>query len=242
MSDTVTNADAIAAWSTLPDHLIGGFGEEGDLVRKHMLNPAIFTLLGDIRDMVILDAGCGQGYLARLLSRQGAHVTGLEPADALVAYAQKREQDEALGITYIQADLSSWTPIPNTFDHVIANMVLMDILDYLPALANCVTALKPAGRLILSILHPCFEESGAAWKDKRYVATSDYFEEKLIKQSYGHFIHRSLSSYLNAIIHTGCTIREVREPQLDYTVAMEHDAERYWSVPGYLVIAAVKNA
>ena len=77
-----TNADVIQAWSEYPEHLIEGFGEEGDLIRQYLLNPTIFALLGgDARGKRILDTGCGQGYLCRLLARRGARVTGVEPAD-----------------------------------------------------------------------------------------------------------------------------------------------------------------
>ncbi len=34
-----TNTDVIAAWSHYPEHLIEGFGEEGDLIRHYLLNP-----------------------------------------------------------------------------------------------------------------------------------------------------------------------------------------------------------
>ena len=36
-------------------------------------------------------------------------------------------------------------------------------------------------------------------------------------------------------------IEQVLEPQLDPAVAARHHAERYASVPGYLVIAATKS-
>ena len=98
-----TNADVIAAWSHYPEHLIEG---EGDLVRQYLLNPTIFSLLGEVRGKRILDAGCGQGYLCRLLARKGASVTGVEPAEALIRYALRREERDQLGIEYVQADLS----------------------------------------------------------------------------------------------------------------------------------------
>jgi len=160
----LTNADIINAYTNVPQYVIEGFGDEGDLTRQYLLNPALFELLGDVRSTPILDAGCGQGYLARLLARRGARVTGLEPSNGFYRYAVQREQTEQLGIQYVQADLSTWIPPASTFQAVIANMVLMDIPDYEPALRNCVLALQPAGKLIVSILHPCFEESGAAWK------------------------------------------------------------------------------
>ena len=54
----------------------------------------------------------------------GARVTGLEPSNGFYRYALHREQTEQLGIQYVQADLSIWTPPASTFQTVIANMVL----------------------------------------------------------------------------------------------------------------------
>lgn len=237
-----TNADVIAAWSHYPEHLIEGFGEEGDLVRQYLLNPTIFTLLGEVRGKRLLDAGCGQGYLCRLLARKGARVTGVEPAEAFIRYARRREEDDRFGIEYVQADLSAWTPPPDLFDAVIANMVLMDIPDYEPALSNCVAALGGEGKLIVSLLHPCFEEAGSAWREKGYVEIRDYFRERAVKQDYGYFIHRPLSTYLNSIIRAGCLLQRILEPQLEHRLAHFHHAERYWLVPGYIVIFATRLA
>jgi hypothetical protein len=94
---------------------------------------------------------------------------------------------------------------------------------------------------IISILHPCFEEPGSAWKEQGYVAVRDYFEERAIKQTYGHFIHRPLSTYLNSVIRAGCALQQVIEPRLEHTIAVQHGAERYASVPGYLVLFATKQ-
>ena len=235
-----TNAEVIAAWSHYPEHLIEGFGEEGDLVRQYLLNPTIFSLLGEVRGKRILDAGCGQGYLCRLLARKGARMTGVEPVEAFIGYARRREEGDQLGIEYVQADLSTWTPPLDPFDAVIANMVLMDIPDYEPALKNCVAALASQGGLIVSLLHPCFEEARSAWKGKGYVEVRDYFRERAVKQDVGYFIHRPLSSYLNSIIQAGCLLQRVIEPQLGQTVAQLHQAERYWLVPGYIVIFATR--
>jgi 2-polyprenyl-3-methyl-5-hydroxy-6-metoxy-1,4-benzoquinol methylase len=237
----LTNEDAIQAWSSMPRQIMENFGDEGDFIRQHLLNPAIFSLLGDVTDKTVLDAGCGQGYLSRLLTRKGAIVTGIEPATQGYTYALQREQTESLGITYLQEDLSAWKPVLNTFDYVIANMVFMDIPDYLSALYNCIAALKNNGKLIFSLLHPCFEEPGSEWQKKGYVEVRDYCQERVVKQTYGHFIHRPLSTYLNSVIQAGCTIQNVIEPQLDRNIAQQHHTERYWHVPGYIVICAMKS-
>jgi len=237
----ITNAQAIEAWSNIPPELLKQFGDEGDFARQHLLNPAIFTLLGDVEGKTILDAGCGQGYLVRLLARRGAIVTGVEPANSLYMYAFQREQAERLGITYIQADLSSLDVLQCTFDYVIANMVFMDIPDYQAAMHNCIASLKSNGRLIFSILHPCFEESGSEWLKKGYVEVREYFQERALKQKVSHFFHRPLSAYINLIIQEDCNIQSMIEPQLDAEVARNYGNDRDVHVPSFLVIEAIKS-
>ena len=69
----------------------------------------------------------------------------------------------------------------------------------------------------------------------------DYFEERAIAQTYGSFIHRTLSFYLNSVVRAGCVIEQVCEPQLEPAIAARYSAERYAAVPGYLVICATKR-
>jgi 2-polyprenyl-3-methyl-5-hydroxy-6-metoxy-1,4-benzoquinol methylase len=92
----VPNDAVIEAWSRRAHP--PGFSEEGDFARIHLLNPALFSLLGDVRGQRVLDAGCGQGYLARILTHRGASVTGIGPAEGLVRYAIERDRIDGLGI------------------------------------------------------------------------------------------------------------------------------------------------
>jgi len=69
----MTNQEVIDQWADAVDH-IDDFGDEGDFARQHLLNPVIFALLGPVDGKRVLDAGCGQGYLSRLLAKQGAIV------------------------------------------------------------------------------------------------------------------------------------------------------------------------
>lgn len=227
---SITNDQNIQAWTSIPDERIEKFGDYGDFSRQHILNPALFSLLGEVKSRHLLDAGSGTGYLSRLLAKQGAHVTGIEPAEKLYTYAVAREQKEQLGITYIKQDLSIWKPRPNTFDIVVSNMVFMDILDYKPAIKNCITSLKHNGALIFSISHPCFEEGG----DR-----DEYFEEYAVEQFTGHFFHRTLSSYIDFLIENGCAIEKFLEPQLSEKIAKDNPFhERGAHVPFFLVIKA----
>lgn len=239
--EKITNAQAIAGWNAKYETQ-EAWGPEGDFGRQHLLNPAIFRLLGLIAGKRILDAGCGQGYLSRLLAGRGALVTGIEPAANALAFALREEQMEPKGITYRRADLSTLDDLRDSFDAAIANMVLMDIPDYRSAMRNCIAALKPGGSFIFSLQHPCFEEPSAEWPAKRYVAVHEYLDEFTREQGPGTYLfHRPLSHYLNLMVSLGCALREIVEPRLSPELAAGdpiHDRNAH--VPSYVVIHAAR--
>ncbi len=241
--DKITNAQAIEGW-TAKYETQEPWGPQGDFGREHLLNPAIFRLLGSVAGKRILDVGCGQGYLCRLLADRGALVTGVEPAATALAFALREEQTAPKGITYRQADLSALDDLRDRFDAVVANMVLMDIPDYQSAMRNCVGALKPGRSFIFSLQHPCFEEPSAEWPAKRYVAVHEYLDEFTREQQRPgtYLFHRPLSYYLNQMVSLGCALREIVEPRLNPEVAAAdpiHD--RNVHVPSYVVIHATKT-
>ena len=91
----LTNTAAIDAWSNVSPEAVASFGDEGDFTRKYLLNSAIFEFAGDVAGKSVLDAGCGQGYLCRLLAKQGAVVTGVEPSDPWYTYARPTRASRA---------------------------------------------------------------------------------------------------------------------------------------------------
>jgi SAM-dependent methyltransferase len=236
----ISNADAIRHWSAVPRAFAEEFGDQGDVARQHLLTPALLQLLGDVEGKAILDAGCGQGYLARLLAKRGAQVTGIEPATPFMHYAVEREQVEPLGIRYIQTDLTTFSDSTQVFDIVVANMVLMDIPDYHAALDACFTHLRPGGEFVCSLTHPCFEESDSDYHAKGYVAVREYFEEYAIPQRWGYRFHRPLSHYLNALIQRGGSLQAAIEPRLD-AVQAGTAGERNLHVPGFIVFHVMKG-
>ncbi len=203
---------------------------EGDFVKRHLLNPVVLRLLGDVRGRRILDAGAGQGYFSRMLAARGAHVVALEPARTLREYAAERERAEPQGVELIDADLTS-VRLAARFDAVVANMVFLAIPDWTAALHTCVGALAPGGRLVFSIEHPCLAPG-----------TGSYFAERMLPRRYAPDFHRPLSTYLNAVIKAGCRVEEVVEPALDPALVPDGPGEAAALVdtPGYLVVAAAK--
>ena len=228
----------IASWNRAADEL-SQFGDEGDFARRYLLNPTIFALAGTISSRRILDAGCGGGYLSRMLALRGGLVTGVEPAQRLYDYCVERERREPLGISYLMSDLVDLRLPSDSFDLVIANMVLMDIPCYQDALGALVQLIRPGGEIIITLSHPCFEQSGALWPATRSVETQEYFAELERPQRFGALFHRPLSAYVNRFIDEGLALQRMIEPCLPEGVTLDGN-DRDTHVPSFIALHARK--
>lgn len=229
----------IAAWSEAADEL-QTFGAEGDFARQYLLNPTIFALAGALKGKRILDAGCGEGYLSRMLAKRGALVTGVEPATRLYELCAQYERREPLGIDYINCDLIDLALPERQFDLVIANMVLLDIPDYQAAIHMLATMTRPDGYVIITLLHPCFEESGASWLQKRAVQIDEYFAFYERTQRFGVFYHRPLSAYVNLLLAEGLALRRMIEPRLPDGITSDGN-DRDAHVPSFIALYAQRE-
>ena len=161
----------------------------------------LLNLLGDIDGRWVLDAGCGEGYLARALAARGAHVTGIDLSSRLIALARAR--DPGGSIDYQVADLSQPLPaVAGRFDAAATYLVLNDVRDFRGFTATLAASLAPGGRLVLAINNPY-----SAVTDRH---VTDYFDSGAVSRYRGlweagiraHYHHRTLEDYLDAF-HAG---------------------------------------
>jgi SAM-dependent methyltransferase len=95
----------------------------------------------------VADIGCGDGALARLLTRLGARVTGIEPSEAQLARA--RAAEPAGDEDYIHG-VAEGLPLPDASLDVV---LFFNSLHHVPiehqakAVQEAARALKPGGRL-----------------------------------------------------------------------------------------------
>lgn len=235
------NARTITSYDAVSDEFLAAWDPEGDRGRQLMLNPTIFRMLGDMTGKTVLDAGCGQGYLSRLMASRGAKVVGVEPAARLVAYCERLESARPQGIRFFRRDLSRLGDAGGPFDAVVANMVLLDIADWRPALANCVAQLKPGGTLVYSLIHPCWAAGASVgWAARRTVELREYLLPYELDEGAGGRInyHRPVGEYLNETLRLGCDLTEVAEPGITPEQVDDPDEEILVHIPNYIVIAA----
>jgi len=96
----------------------------------------------------VLEIGCGTGKLAALMTERGAHVTGIDISDGMLAVARSN----APAAEFIHMTATEIGRLgPNRFDRIVATLCFSELskdeLDCVLRAAN--DALKPGGKLIV---------------------------------------------------------------------------------------------
>lgn len=201
-------------------------GEDGDSNRILNSDPILWKFVGEIKNISVLDAGCGTGYLSRKLATKGAIVTGIDLSEKMIAIAKDKSVQKNLQINFYVDDCSKLDKLSaQQFDLLIANYVLMDVPNLEGAMNAFNRVLKLNGKVVLIFSHPCFPQGRAIVsennKEISYNWNFCYFERtKCIEPPWKHFtsefisFHRPLSDYWKAFKSSGFEIMEFEEPRL----------------------------
>jgi 2-polyprenyl-6-hydroxyphenyl methylase/3-demethylubiquinone-9 3-methyltransferase len=93
----------------------------------------------------VLDVGCAGGFLTEELSRKGAKVSGIDPADRAIAAAQAHAESEGLNIDY-RVGTGESLPWPDrSFDAVTCVDVLEHVSSVDKVISEVVRVLRPGG-------------------------------------------------------------------------------------------------
>ncbi len=243
------NADAYA-------QLINGKGAPH---HREILNPCIERLIGDVRGKRILDAGCGEGYLSRFYAQKGAEVAGVDFSTDLIEISMKLSEN--FTIEFMVGNLCDLNQFGDEeFDIVLCNLVLLNLECLDKSLREFNRVLRPKGFLVFSVVHPAFNVYGPGrWelgekdvqsgrRQGRFFMTDDYFLEKEYRVRWKtrkgdgfpqefSFFHRTISTYVSALIHKGFRLTAFEEP-LPVSDAPFFGREQ--RIPFFLVMRAEK--
>lgn len=121
---------------------------------------------------------CGNGQFARRLAELGAHVVAFDIAPRMIELARARTTRNADRIHYLVLDATDGARLlalgKGRFDAAVCTMALMDMASIGPLVAALAMLLKPDGRFVFSVLHPCFNNSSV-----RLVAEEGYQDGQL---------------------------------------------------------------
>jgi SAM-dependent methyltransferase len=133
-----TDAAASAAWAR--DEINWGVWETPE---------SALNVLGDVRDLDIVELGCGTAYFSAWLARRGARVVGVDPTPAQLETARRLQRETGLEFPLIEATGED-VPLPDaSFDIVHSEYgaaIWADPYRWIPEAARL---LRPGGRLIV---------------------------------------------------------------------------------------------
>jgi SAM-dependent methyltransferase len=209
------------------------------------------ALLGEVAGLRVCDLACGQGRVARYLAERGAHVVGVDVSAKLLAIAAAHERSAPRGIGYLRDDAQRLAGLRDAaFDGVVCHMALMDIPDLGATLRSVARVLRPRGWFVFAILHPCYNPPGSTeeiaadgglWRRVNGYWAEGFWRSDARPGPPGKIgaYHRTLSTYVNALIDVGLPIERMDEPRASGHLAA---ARPIWTeVPATLVARCTKS-
>jgi len=209
-----------------------------------LTNPAAAALLdltGPVAGADVLDLACGHGVVARELARRGATVVGLDLSAGLLDRARAREAAAPLGIRYVHGSATDVDALAGErFDVVVCNFGLSDIDDLDGACATVAAGLRPGGRFVFSILHPCFagdEQVSGAWPTDGTYYDEGWWRASGARSTLRREVganHRTVSTYVNALVAHGLAVDAMVEPRPEASWTTDRPAAA--AQPVYLAV------
>ena len=205
-------------WEDHAGWWIDGFTDGADPEYEEQILPLAAAELGDARS--ILDIGCGDGQISRMMAATGAEVVGIDPTWNQISVAHARGG----GARYLRS-AADRLPFPSgRFDAAVACLVFEHIDAVDAAIAEVARVLRPGGRFCFFLNHPLLQTPGSGWIDdhvldppEQYWRIGPYLvEAETVEQVergvYIRFIHRPLSRYVNTLVEHGLVLERMVEP------------------------------
>jgi SAM-dependent methyltransferase len=192
-----------------------------------------------------LDVGCGEGRFCRMLAAAGIAATGIDPTDAFLLEARRRDPDG----DYRRGRAEALDFPAAAFDLVVSYITLVDIPDIRTATAEMARVLRPGGRLLIANLNSFSTAAvGGGWTadasgeprfsiDHYLTERAEWVEWRGVRVI-NH--HRPLSTYLTLLLGAGLRLTYFSEPAP--SGGDPEKAGRYRRVPYYLIMEWEKPA
>jgi SAM-dependent methyltransferase len=214
------------SWDPVAEWYTGWVGAGGSEHHRRLAIPAVLELLAPSAGELILDVGCGPGVLAPHIAGAGARYIGLDASRRLLSFARRHHGRHG---RFVLGDATRLVELPGlepgSVDAVVFMLSIQDIDPLEAALEQSSRTLRPGGRMVLLLTHPCFRvprQSGWGWDERRrlqYRRVDQYLTPLAVPMKpYGdgrrgatRSHHRPLESYVNALTSSGLVIDGIRE-------------------------------
>lgn len=162
-------------------------------------------LIGDVRGQRVLDLGCGTGRYCVLLAQRGAQVVGVDPSPEMLA--QARQKVRPTGQVELHLGSIDTLDLPGEhFDLIVFALAAGHLPELEPIFSQAVRFLKPAGRMVISDIHPYWPVSG-----HDYTEFFDRTGQEYRIPLYPHLFEE----YWSLCQKFGLQVEAIREPRIE---------------------------
>lgn len=235
----------------------GAFYDEPEVFERYQLHrqwslnpnvvmeePALLAELGDVSGLRVLDLGCGDASIARvLLDGAAARYLGVDGSEKMIEAAAQALHDTAAELK--RCDIEEFRAEPESFDLVLSRMALHYIDDLGAVLRQCRRWLSPSGRLVFTVVHPVISSHDARAstdQPRQDWVVDDYFISGPRDQEWlggrSRWFHRTIEEYVRCLHQAGFALASLREcPPVPELFDDPTEYERRRRIPLMLLLA-----
>ena len=197
----------IASWHTNAASWVDSVRHERIESRRLVTDRAVIRAVLSRAPRSVLDVGCGEGWLARVLAARGIAVIGTDIVPELIDQARAAGGGEFVLASYEQ--LGSGL-IQARSDLLVCNFALLGKQSVAALLASSRSLLAAGGTLVIQTLHPltaCGEHPYRdGWREGSWAGFDAAFSDP------PPWYFRTLESWLRLLTKVGLRLLEMREP------------------------------
>ncbi len=203
--------------------------------------PAVQSLIPNIKNKNILDAGCGTGVYLEWLIEKGANTFGFDASQKMLEFAKERIGSKAKIFQGAFEDDFLFLE-NNFFDRIISALAITYVENLEKLFQKFNKLLKKDGWFIFSTEHPFFSYS--------YFDVGNYFETKKVQTDWSGFdevvtmtsYYHSLSIITEALSNSGFVIERLIEPKptKEFEKADKKRYDNLMKFPGFICFKALK--
>jgi SAM-dependent methyltransferase len=214
-------------------------------------NPAIETeeplfreIVGALPPGVALDAACGTGRHAELLSSIGWEVVGVDATAAML----DRARAKVPGASFRAGSLQALPVETASVDLVVCGLALTHVEDLAPVYAEFSRVLRVGGRVVTTDMNPTMNLAGGGAVFPTSDEPLDFANGRGALHYVPNLVHR-VSEYVGAIVAAGLQVTACHEPLVDESLVTRFPAfgafpdatrQAFLGLPYLLIWEAVK--
>ncbi len=207
---------------------------EGNAFQNMLIAPACERLLALQAGETVLEIGCGNGVFARRMAQAGVHIVATDFSAQLLERARARTTEHTERIEYCLVDATREDQIlalgRQRFHAAVCNQAIMDMTEIDPLMRGIRQVVKPGGRFVFLICHPCFDHSGISLSAEETVVNGEIVTSYAVKVTtylsyrprkgvallgqpvWQYYFDRPLHVLFNACFRTGMVLDGLEEP------------------------------